>query len=248
MGYTQRDLDKLLEKRRARAVVRCRTLRSIAGGQPASDKGLKAFVEHHLGLEPGSKEFEEAAQRIKHEEIGEKETTPEGGELETQEVYQVNCLRSSERGSFVLEHQIKALIKQACSRLDLFVKKRGSKGDVAELGTVRAHGVSLQDPDRPWEIYLRDKNGEPAGTAWAAICGSVSTPKGKKSIMHHTEISEESAEFEFEFLWKSSKLGKNDFLMVMAAATQIGLGSCQSLGYGKFEVVEMEVELPAKEA
>jgi len=243
MTYTQRDLDKLLGKVRARATVTCRSVRKIAGGQPATDKGLDAFVQHHLGLDPESDKGKEAISRIKDKEIGERATGTEDGELDNKEVYQVNVIRRNRTGPFLLEHQIKAMLKQAASRLGLFVKKRGSKGDMAELGTVRAHGESLQDPTRPWEIHLR-LNGSAAETSFDQITGCVSTTQGKKSIMHHTEVVDEGTEFAFEFDWIPTKLKKSNMLEIIAAATQIGIGSCQSLGYGKYEVVEMEIEMP----
>lgn len=248
MTYSQGDMDAILGKRRARARIRCRAIRPIAGGQPAGDKGLRSFVEHHLGLEPGSKDFEDAVKRISEEEIGEVDVTAEGGEVETKEVYQVNCIRKSKIGPFLLEHQVKAMLKQAASRMGIFKKKIGSKGDLAEMGTVRAAGASLMDPKRPWEIYLLAGSKKPAATHWEKISGSVNTPKGKKSIMHHTEVTQEGAEFEFEVDWMPTKLKKADFLALVAAATQIGIGSCQSLGYGKWEVVEMDVKMPKGES
>jgi len=245
MTYTQRDLDKLMSKRRGRAIVKCRAVRKIAGGQPAGDKALAAFVKYHLDLDPESNEGKSAIARIKNEEIGERDTGTPEGELDNKEVYQVNVIRRNMNGPFLLEHQIKAMLKQSASRLGYFVKKRGSKGDMAELGTVRAHGTSLQFALRPWEIHLR-KNGQSAPTSYDQITGCVSTTQGKKSIMHHTEVADEGSEFAFEFDWIPDKLGKNAMLEIIAAATQIGIGSCQSLGYGKFEVVELDIDMPVK--
>jgi hypothetical protein len=239
--YTQRDLNSLIEEIRTTATIRARFIRPLAGGQPAGEKGIQSFVQHHLGLDPESEEFAKAVERISKEEVGERETTPEGGEVETSEVYQVNVIRRSEYGPFVLEHLIKALLKQAASRLGIFTAKKGAKGDMAEMGTVEAFGDSLADPNRPWEIHLI-KDGAAAKTEYAVISGSVNTPKGKKSIQHNTETCEEGAEITFRISWPPNKLKADDMAKVIGAATVIGLGSCLSLGYGRFEVVKMTVE------
>jgi len=244
-SYTQEDLDALMEKTRAKAIVECEFLRECAGGVPAGEKGLAAFVEHHLGLVPDTPDFEDAIKRIEKEEIGERETTAEGGEVDTAEVYQVNVIRHSEHGAYLAEHQIKALLKQAASRIGLFVARRGSKGDLAEMGTVLAHGDSLQDPTRPWEIHLRNGDGA-ASTRYQEISGSVNSPKGKKSIMHHTEVAAEGSRFSFALLWPDTKLKADDLVSTIAAATQIGLGSCLSLGYGRFRVNNLEIIKPSK--
>jgi len=236
----QSDLDAVLAKKRHRATVVCRAVRQLGGSQPADKKGLESFVQHVMGLDPDSEEFTEAVARIMDEEIGERETTPEGGELDEKSTYAVNVFRRNAHGPYLLNHQIQACIKAAASRLGFFVKKRGSKGDMAELGTVSAIGDSLQDPTRNWEIHCRNGVGE-AKVKFKRVNGKVSTPQGAKSIQHDTEFVEEGSNFAFEFSWMKGKLTPTDFLSVMAAATQIGLGSCRSLGYGRFEVVEMEV-------
>jgi hypothetical protein len=246
MGYTQRDLDERLEKYRSRAIVHCRMVRDLAGGQPASEKAIRQFAIHYLKLKEDSKELDEAVARILKEEIGERDTTEEGGELTTEEVYQVTVLRRSKHGPHVLEHMVKAMIKQAATRLDLFNKKRGSKGDVAELGTVYAYGESLQDPARPWQIHLLDDQGNQAVTRYEKISGSVQTPQGRKSIQHHTEVAPEGTCFSFELRWPARKLLKGDMMDIIAAATQVGLGSCQSLGYGRFEVLDLDFEMQAR--
>jgi len=245
--YTQDDLDALMEKTRAKAIVECEFLRECAGGVPAGEKGLAAFVEHHLGLVPDTPDFEDAIKRIEKEEIGERETTEEGGEVDTASVYQVNIIRHSEHGAYLADHQIKALLKQSASRMGIFSAKGkiGSKGDLAEMGTVLAYGDSLQDPTRPWEIHLRNGDGA-ASTRYQEISGSVNSPKGKKSILHHTEVAAEGSRFSFALLWPETKLKSDDLVATIAAATQIGLGSCLSLGYGRFRVNNLEIIKPPK--
>lgn len=239
--FSKGDLDKLLAEVRSRAVVKCVFKKPLAGGVPADDKGLEAFAEHHLKLTPGTDEFKGAIKRIKDEEIGERDTTPETGELSTEDVYQVNVLRKSEEGVFLLDHMVKASLKEAATRLGIFQKKRGSKGDLAEMGTILAHGVSLRNEKRPWEIYLTGPQGGNNGTSFKSIQGTVGTPKGKKSISHHTEIAPEGCEFEYELRWLAGKLSAGDIPLLARAAAEIGVGSCRSLGYGRYDIIELEI-------
>lgn len=238
--YNAEDLQAVLEDQRNCARVTVRVLTPIAGGVPAKEDGLKAFIEHHLGISPVDAElFNATLARIQKEEIGERDVKTEVGELEMQEVYSVNQLRRSDLGPFLAAHQLNAAIKQSASRLRIFQKKRGSKGDVAEMGTVLAAGDSLQNPDRPWEIYLR-KNGGPAATSFEKISGSVSSPQGRKSIQHHSEVVEEGAVFVFDFHWTPFKFTNDHMVKTVAGMNAIGQGSCLSLGYGRIEVEQLE--------
>lgn len=242
LTFDQKRLDAALATFRSTIRVKARFLLPFAGGVPASDRALEAFIEHHLHLAPETDAFRETFARIRKEEIGERDTTPETGEVATQTVYAVNVVRSTPDGPFVAAHQIKACLKQACSRLGMFNAKgkMGSKGDVAELGTVHAVGESVGNADAPWEIMLR-KDGQAAPTHFDLISGTVGTPKGKKSIQHHTEVVEAGSEFEFEISWPAERLSPDDMMLAIAAMTQIGLGSCLSLAYGRFEVIAGEV-------
>jgi hypothetical protein len=241
--YSQTDLDEILSVKEDVVLVKGRLVREMAGGIGADDESIKAFVTHHLGIPADSDSFDAAVARILKEEIGERDVNKElvdagEHELSTKEVYQVKVIRQSDHGPFILEHMLKAMIKVAGTRMELFMKKRGSKDDIIHLGLVRAHGTSLQNPDRPWEIYLRN-NGGPAKTKFNKIQGNVQGQQGKRSISHHTEVTEEGAEFEFTFRYPHRKLKREDIVLLMAAFSRIKLGSCLSLGYGEIEITEL---------
>lgn len=246
--WSNEQLMEILESFRTKVVVKLRLLRPSVGGQPAGDKGLEAFIEHHLNLDPRrgadkkptNPEFLAAFERIKHEELGEKDTTPETGEVEEKRVYGVNVVRKDERGPYLLEHQVKAMLKQAASRIGIFSAKLGSKGDLAELGTVVACGDSLQDPKEPWKLYWR-KDGAPAATSFDTMRGSVSTAQGRKSIQYEAERVMAGGEVEFELRWPPQKLLREDVVKVFAATLAIGLGSALSLGNGRFEYADFRV-------
>lgn len=241
--YTLDEFQTRLAGMRSVMRVKIRLDRPIQGGQAAGEKGLHDYVKHVLKLEDGTPEFAQALSRIKGEEIGERDITPEGGEVEEKKVYAIKVIRSKEHGPFLLDHQIRAALKQAASRIGIFVAKSrgGAKGAVSEMGDVRACGESLQNPDRPWEIYLR-KDGAPAKTYYETERGCVSSPKGKMSIQTEAEHCEEGATIEFEILWQESAKGfsAEDMLNSLAAMMAVGLGSGLSQGHGKITVLEAE--------
>lgn len=249
--WSNQDLRKLLEKYRCVLLCTLMFRRECVGGQPATEKGLEAFVQHVFKIDPmrldGDKknpptnpEFIAAVERVRGE-IGERDLTPAQGEVEEKKVYGVNVVRQSPLGPFLLEHQIKAALKQSASRLGMFQRMPGSKGDLAELGTVMARGDSLQNPDRPWELYIR-KDGRPAKTEFTTLRGSVQTPKGKKSIQYEAEAVEEGATVSFELRWPPDKLTRSHMAEVVAALMVLGIGSARSLGYGQVDVVECAIE------
>jgi len=248
MGHLEfkgKDIAKLKVKHQAVARVKCRTLRPVAGGVSADEKGLSYFVRHHLGIDPADPEHMKTVKRIMEEEVGERDDTPDQGELSEKKIYAVNVIRQSEHGPFLLEHMIKACFKVVASRLGFFVKKRGAKGDVAEMGMVLAAGASLKNPERPWEVYLVTEDGDGyvrAETEFKEISGSVSSASGRKSISHHTEVVTEGALFEFEFRWLDKKLKKQDVAEIIAFMGDVGVGSVRSLEYGGFEVLEMTID------
>lgn len=251
--YTQADLDQILGRIRSKATFKIRFLLPLLGTQPATDKGLEAYIEHHLGIDPlrdnitgkpTNSDFNNTFERIKNEEIGERDLTPEAGEVEEKKVYGINVVRKSAAGPFLLAHMVKAALKQAASRCGFFEKKKGSKGDMAEIGEVVAEGESLQAKDRPWEIYLR-KDGKPAKTYFETERGTVSTPSGKKSIQYEAEHVEEGATAEFSFHWPARKLTEEDMAQVAALVTAAALGGARSLSHGKFEVLSLTIEGPA---
>ena len=242
--YTQKDLDKRFESKRGSLVAKCRFLTPFCGGQPADEKGLRAFIVHHLGLQEDTPEFDKAFARINDEEIGERDLTPGEGEIKEEEVYAINVIRQDDVGPYLMAHQIQALLKQAASRLDLYTAKKGSKGDMAEMGSVFAHGESNQSDDRR-KVYLRNGEGK-AETYFEIERGCVTSSQGRKSIMTHVEHAPIGTHFEFEFRWlpRKNNVSEDVMVTVMGGATAVGLGSVLSLGHGSFEVLEMEVVVP----
>ena len=157
MKYSQQDLQDRYCKFTEHATAHCIFTTELVGGISADEAGIRAFVKHHLHLP--EEQIEAAVRRIMTEEVGERDTTPETGELTEKLTYGVNVFRRSPAGPWIGDWMVKACIKAAASRLGLFASKRGSKGDIAEMGRVAAIGDSFLAPDRPEQIYLVDSAG-----------------------------------------------------------------------------------------
>lgn len=249
--YTQADLDKLLDKRLDQIAVEIELTRECVGGQPATDDGIKAFIKNHLLIDPetSAAEFEEAFARIKKDELmsrsdGEAQEMVKvaEGEVKEEKVYAINVVRRSERGAYLMEHMVKACLKNAATRINFFMQNRGAKGDLAEMGVVVATNNSLKSPSRPWEIYACDAAGKPVQTVWRVFRGSVVTPQGRKSIVTHCECLPEGTRLSFKFNWVPLKLKSSHLPELFAAASRIGLGSAKSFGLGRFSVLSLEIE------
>lgn len=232
----QKELDNALQW--ARAEVHCTFISNYVGGQPASQDGVEMFCKHQLGL-TDENEIKLAAGRILMQEIGEIEPDAKEGELKDAQSYAVNVIRRTEAGeAFIGTWQVRAMLKQAASRLGVFTKTRGSKGDMAEMMLVHPVGN-----EQSQEIVIHDRDGKPwVDPLFQTFRGCVSTPQGRKSIVHDSEVAPKGCSFSFCLRWPCSKVTKKKMLAILAAGQNIGLGSVKSLEHGRFEVLEVTMD------
>jgi len=238
MKYTQKDLENRFLELTGVARVRAMFQTELVGGAPADEAGVRAFIQHHLKLE--GEEAEGAVRRILSEETGQPAGKDEELELEEHRTYGLSILRCDECGPWIGNWMVKACLKAAASRLGLFVSKRGSKGDVAEIGRVTGAGASgcKLAVDR---IHLVDEEGLAAKTYYRQFKGRVSGPTGSVSIVGDRECAPEGTRFGFEFRWKKGKLADDDIANMFAIAQNIGLGSAKAFERGKFSIQELEI-------
>jgi hypothetical protein len=242
-NYTQSDLDGYYESMTNRLTAECEFTTELVGGMAADRAGIEAFCRHHLKLEGDA--VEAAVKRIMDEEVGERDVTPEGGEVQEKLTYGLCIIRRDTFGPWLGNWMIKACLKAAASRLKLFVEKKGSKGDVIEMGRVRAAGISLhpQVPQSHAHVHLMNPDGVTGATTYFHdFRGRVSTPAGSMSIISDRECVDSGIRFAFEFRWFAGKINGEDMARIASAMTVIGLGSAKSFERGKFVVRSMEVE------
>ena len=245
------DLQRCYEEKTASVACDCSLVTEMVGGVPANEDALRAFVTHHYKLTDPA-EIEKAVARIQNEELGKTDQTPELGELKEEQVYGVNMVRRTALGPYIGDWMIKACLKQAASRLNVFVEIRGSKGNFSEAGRVRAYGESDIDSENPNFIYLRSPEGGAAKTYFQKFMGRVSSPQGSVSIVHTSECVAPKSRFGFEFRFLPG-IGKNqvkeqDIKDVLALAMIVGLGSVKALERGKFKIERATINLEVKES
>lgn len=233
--YTASDLEARYLELSERALAECVFTTELVGGAPADEAGTRAFVTHHLKL--SGDEAEKAVRRILSEEIP-KNTAGEEQELEERQTYGISILRRDEAGPWIGDWMVKACLKAAASRLGLFMSKRGSKGDVAEMGRVQAIGLSRSG--LPERIHLY-RDGGPAATYFQQFKGRVQAPSGSVSIVGDRECAAAGTCFTFEFAWRKGKLSEDDVVSIFAAAQNIGLGSAKAFERGKFRVDTLRI-------
>jgi hypothetical protein len=241
------DLRSLYDDMTSSVRCECTISTKLVGGLPADRKALLAFAEHHLKI-VDPQERENAVARMLKEEIGERNVTPETGEVNEKQVYGVNIVRHDEQGRpFLGNWMIKACLKQAASRVGLFTETRGTKGNMSEAGSVNAIGVSAQDPNHPEIIYLAQPDSEePASTYFEEFMGRVQSPQGPVSIIHHSECVAPGSRFAFEFQFLRGGLDEDAIEKTLAMAMICGLGSIRSLECGKFRIDRCFVNMKEK--
>lgn len=239
LQLTDRELDQDYQDMTSFFRCQCTLATELVGGLPADDMALEQFVIHHLKVP--QEEVAAAVARIKAEEVS-KDLRPPEGELEEKRVYGVNVIRRDAHGPYLGDWMIKACIKAAASRLNIFTEVRGSKGNFAEAGRVNAIGFSLHG--NPRLVYLNNEEGTgPAETYFQEFSGSVLSPQGRTSIIHHSECVKPGSRFAFEFRFIGRKLRETDIIAVVSLIRIIGLGSVKALERGKFTVDKCEIDL-----
>lgn len=247
--FTFDDLRSRFEARTAKVIAECELATELVGGQNASEDGIRAYVTHHLGLVDA--EADAAVQRIMREEIGERDVPSETGELQEKMVYGINVIRRDSFGPWLGSWMAKACLKAAASRIGLFAQKRGTKGDMAEMGEIVPHGPSIWTGDAtdnerygPMQrIHMLARDSDNAVTTYyKEFKGSVSTPKGRQSIVNTAECAPPGTRFAFEFRYAEDKVKEEDIADIFACAMNIGLGSCKSFECGKFIIRSLTLE------
>jgi hypothetical protein len=235
--FTRDDLEQSYGDMTAGAIFDCTLERALVGGVRADEEGLIEFARAQLKL-TDEEEIKAFVQRAQTEEY---DITPDEGEVEEKKEMGLKVMRRTENGFFLGDWMIKANIKAAASRADVFVKKRGSKGDMAEAGRVRAVGESLRD--EPWRVYLHN-GAEPIESYYESIPGRVSTPKGPKSIVSHVECLPPGIHFSFEYRFYPKRVSNEDFKKIASLMGNLGVGGARSFERGTFRIDRLEIERP----
>ena len=131
-------------------------------------------------------------------------------------------------------------MKQAASRIGLFMAKKGTKGDLAEMGRIRAIGISLGS--NPSMIRVVNEDGSLyVGRTFEKFMGRVRGPAGAKSIVHDSEVVPAGCRFAFELRVPRDRFTEEQIASIFACMQVIGVGSAKALERGKFKVNQVEI-------
>jgi hypothetical protein len=98
--YTTEQLEDMYQGMTGSVHVQATFITEVVGGQPADRKGIESYVKYHLKITDPT-EAQKAADRIEKEEIGERDVTPEAGEVAERSVYNINILRHTDKGAWL---------------------------------------------------------------------------------------------------------------------------------------------------
>ena len=240
--YTLSDLQSRYEGKTARVIAECSLATELVGGMPADRPAVESFVKYHLNITDETAAAQAVA-RILNEEVGERDTSAEEGELKEKLSYGINVIRRDEFGPWLGNWMVKACLKAAASRLSIFQQKRGSKGDMAEMGRLNAIGISLKRKDKPERVYLCASDSDSAAsTYYQQFKGRIQSPQGGKSIVTDCECAAIGSRFAFEYRYYPVRVKESDIVDVFASAMVIGLGSAKAFERGKFSVNKLTFE------
>ena len=152
--------------------------------------------------------------------------------------------RRDEIGLYIGSYQIKAMIGQSASLLEITVKKRGSKQTLRE-------GMVLKGRDQDGKytedkVYFLPLRKEADGLETHA--GNVSTAQGNRSILKRMEYVE-NANISFSMMFLANRVGDDnrskkmlveDIKNCLQHGQEIGLGSHRKFEVGKFDVIIFE--------
>lgn len=201
----------------------------LLGGLPKSPKVIKNWLEART--KRTGPEIEGLAQEIAGEISREEATARE------ERIWTGFKSFENEKGLYLEERQIKALLREAGSVL-------GYTSIIGFRDTIN-HGVFV-DPDK---IHLGKV--KPDGVE-ESIIGRALGPRGPRSFLRKSDYVEK-AEIEFKLLVTRSlspsprreiSITKERLKNMWELAQNIGLGASRSQGYGKFQLLEFK---PVKE-
>jgi len=191
----------------------------VYGGMPKNRELIKAWVAARTGFNDELTE----AQTAEH-----LETMTEGVAEGMWTGFPVDAT-----GIFIHSRQIKAMLREGATMLNITKKKRGSK-------QVIQHGFEVKNPgDFGQRHYFSPNSREPDGSDEGPI--HVQTAKGPRTALKRQDFVE-GRQLTFA-VWvlstesgESRHLGENEIVSMLRHAQENGLGASRSQGNGKFVV------------
>lgn len=210
---------------------------------------MSIFTEHYLELKfrdkiygglPGNREIFEAWMASKFEDPENTENTETDLDLDKEIEQNTSQFRCDEQGIYINAHQVKAMIAQCASLLELTTQKRGSKNTLKEGTFIK--GVDEEGNFTGEKIYLLPFRKEPDGVD--SFTGNVSGPQGSRSIISNVQFCTQ-ATIKMQIWMLTNRMGDNrgkkltlgDVENILQLGQEVGLGAVRKFEVGKFDVI-----------
>ena len=200
------------------------------------------FRDKLYGTLPGDKDIFEGWMRSKFDDPENTENTAKDLDLDKEIEEKTTTFRCDDVGIYVHAYQIKAMIAQCASLLELTINKRGSKQTLKEGTFIK--GINAQNEFSSDKVYLLPYRKEADGTD--TFTGTVSGPQGSRSIISHVHFCQEpTIQFQMWMLQnrmqasnRGKKLNFEDFQNIFELAQEVGLGGNRNHEVGKFDLIK----------
>lgn len=210
----------------------------VYGGVPQSKDLLDKYIEAVFRAKEDDETYNHVAQDALPERNEEKDEAQEKKDIST------TGFRIDDRGLYLADFQLKAMMKQGGSMLNLTTSKRGTKSTLGEGMFVKGL-LSGELTDN--KIYFQPIRQKPDG--YEDFAGNVNTRQGNRSILRRCDYVEKPT-IQFQ-IWvlenRIAKTGKaltvSDLRSILELGQELGIGSCRSLEKGKFNLVQFEILL-----
>ena len=202
----------------------------IFGGLPTSEDQLMSYIKQLTKPEePTAEDVENLGKDL---------------DLDNEEDKAVLGFRRDEKGLYLGSYQLKAMLAQSASLLEITTKKRGSKQTLREaMSAVGLDDEGTATGDKIYFLPMRkEADGEQVHT------GNVSGPQGNRSIVKVMEYVEKPrVKFQLRLLMNrmdeassSKKFSTIDLKKSLAVGRESGLGSHRRFEAGKFDVLNFK--------
>ena len=230
----------------------------VLGTQTKSEELMRKFVEMKLnrevkqaekaGLRPPTEERRKEImdlhlQRMFGAESVEDTITEEVGRAHT-------SFFVDDAGPYIGNYQVKACIRDMCTTLGIFMKKRGSKQTFQHLMGIRACDESGNVLPREQGLRLhfwRDGEIVPRVDDWVEKTAHVMTAQGPRSVIkRHDYVTGATLRFLIQVPCSIEKnrekalIQDEQIAKIMLGAENNGLGCSRSQGHGTFQVTRLE--------
>lgn len=189
----------------------------ILGGIPKNPKVIADWIAGSKGLT--KEEKKEMAKKVA-EEV----------DADTQAEKMWNTFKRDDKGIYIEERQVKAMLKECATTLRM-TKKVGFRDGIA-------HGTFI----KPERIYLHHDGIEgrkhnPDGFLESTI--HVMTRQGPRDALKRNDYLEK-AFLKFQIWCASPIITKDEIERLLHLGQEDGLGASRSQGFGKFDLIEFE--------